>query len=319
MESIDEQAIAASIPSRLMAEPGEVGMVRQDRWEEIHRLATERVAVAEIARRLDLDRKTVRRCLRQESWQAYRRVARSDTLLATHAEFLRERAPQVRYSARILFQELRQAHGYAGSYETVKLFVRPLRAEQALKGLTQRRFETPPGAQSQIDWGAGPRVLPHTAGRVARVRAHARLQSAQLLPGVRRRAAEPVPRCARTRLRALRRAHARASLRSPAHGLHGQRRRQGGLERDVQGVRRGAPTAAAGEQDAARGTGDPKKSRGLVRSGDRLDPAEGFEFVRVHQAQHPVVTLCRVLGVSPAATMRGASDRRRRAPRRTRR
>ncbi|MFN8643565.1 MAG: IS21 family transposase [Candidatus Binatia bacterium] len=128
-------------------------MVRQDRWEEIHRLAAERVAVAEIARRLDLDRKTVRRCLRQESWRAYRRAARPDTLLATHAEFLRERAAQVRYSARILFQELRQAHGYAGSYETVKLFVRPLRAEQALEALTQRRFETPPGAQSQIDWG----------------------------------------------------------------------------------------------------------------------------------------------------------------------
>ncbi|MFN8642899.1 MAG: hypothetical protein U0802_15070 [Candidatus Binatia bacterium] len=82
------------------------------------------MAVAEIARRLDLDRKTVRRCLRQESWQAYRRAARSNTLLATHAAFLRERAPAVRYSARILFQELRQAHGYAGSYETVKLFVR---------------------------------------------------------------------------------------------------------------------------------------------------------------------------------------------------
>jgi hypothetical protein len=35
----------------------------------------------------------------------------------------------------------------------VKLFVRPLRAEQAVETITQRRFETPPGAQSQIDWG----------------------------------------------------------------------------------------------------------------------------------------------------------------------
>jgi len=103
-------------------------MVRQDRWEEIHRLANERVAIAEIARRLDLDRKTVRRCLRQHSWQAYRRVARTDTLLAKHADFLRERAPKVRYSARILFQELRRAYGYAGSYETVKLFVRQIPA-----------------------------------------------------------------------------------------------------------------------------------------------------------------------------------------------
>jgi hypothetical protein len=36
----------------------------------------------------------------------------------------------------------------------VKLFVRPLRAEEAVADLTQRRFETPPpGGQSQIDWG----------------------------------------------------------------------------------------------------------------------------------------------------------------------
>jgi transposase len=95
----------------------------------------------------------VRRCLRQERWQPYRRAERADTRLATHADFLRERAPQVRYSARILFQELCQRHGYAGSYETVKLFVRPLRAEEAVAEVTQRRFETPPGAQSQIDWG----------------------------------------------------------------------------------------------------------------------------------------------------------------------
>lgn len=153
MESVDERGIAASIPPRLTEEPGEVGMVRQERWEEIHRLVREGVKLAQIARRLDLDRKTVRRCVRQDSWQAYQRVARIDTLLATHAEFLRERAPQVCYSARILFQELRRAHGYAGSYETVKLFVRPLRAEQTVEALTQRRFETPPGAQSQIDWG----------------------------------------------------------------------------------------------------------------------------------------------------------------------
>src|SRR5262249_7406095 len=40
------------------------------------------------------------------------------------------------------------------------------------------------------------------------------------------------------------------------------------------------------------------KGRGLVRSGDRLDPAEGFEFVRAHRAQHRVTTLCRLLEIS---------------------
>ena len=40
----------------------EVPMVRQERWEEIRRLwFRERVPIAQIARQLDLDRKTVRR------------------------------------------------------------------------------------------------------------------------------------------------------------------------------------------------------------------------------------------------------------------
>ncbi|HSE96413.1 MAG TPA: IS21 family transposase, partial [Methylomirabilota bacterium] len=121
---------------------------------EIQRLFREaRLSITAISRRLDLDRKTVRRCVRGATWHPYVRPARADTLLAPHAEWLRDRAPQVQYSARILFQELRQAQGYAGSYDTVKLFVQPLRAGrlQAERALT--RFETPPGLQSQIDWG----------------------------------------------------------------------------------------------------------------------------------------------------------------------
>jgi transposase len=129
-------------------------MVQEDRWREIRRLAREdRVPIAEIARRLDVDRKTVRRCLRQAEWQPYKRVARSDTLLASHAEFLTERAPLVRYSAQVLFQELKE-RGYRGSYDTVKRFVQPLRSIEALAERASVRFETAPGEQSQIDWGS---------------------------------------------------------------------------------------------------------------------------------------------------------------------
>src|SRR5215831_20087281 len=132
----------------------EVPMVRQERWEEIRRLAfDERVAIAEIARRLELDRKTVRRCLRDSAWAAYHRPLRMDTVLAPHLDYLRERAPRVGYSAQILFQELRHQRGYRGSYDTVKLFVRPLRVAALSTERTIRRFETPPGQQSQIDWG----------------------------------------------------------------------------------------------------------------------------------------------------------------------
>jgi len=123
----------------------EVPMVRRERWEEIRRLwVTERVPIAEIARRLNLDRKTVRRHLHDAAWQPYQRPTRAETVLSPHADYLRERAEQVNYSAQILCQELRQ-RGYQGSYETVKLFVRPLRARRLAADRALIRFETPPG------------------------------------------------------------------------------------------------------------------------------------------------------------------------------
>ena len=134
--------------------PGEEHMVQEDRWKEIHRLRREeRMPITEIARRMELDRKTVRHCLRQESWRPYQRAAKPDTLLAEHAAFLRARAPQVNYSAQVLFQELAR-RGYRGSYETIKRFVKPLRETVTLAERAALRFETPPGQQSQIDWGS---------------------------------------------------------------------------------------------------------------------------------------------------------------------
>ena len=128
-------------------------MLTRERWEEIHRLRAGGQSVSAIARGLDLDRKTVRHCLRQPAWSPYRRQASASCLLDAHRPWLLERAPQVGYSARILYQELRARHGYGGGYDTVKNAVRPLRKEAALAALTQRRFETGPGEQAQVDWG----------------------------------------------------------------------------------------------------------------------------------------------------------------------
>ncbi|MCW5767014.1 MAG: IS21 family transposase, partial [Phycisphaeraceae bacterium] len=122
----------------------------------------ERVSISEIGRRLDLDRKTVRRSLRQTTWQPYRRAAMMETLLTAHADFVRGRAAQVNYSARILYQELRASHEYTGSYETVKRGVAPLREVQLQAERALLRFETPPGQQSQIDWGQA--TVPFRAG-----------------------------------------------------------------------------------------------------------------------------------------------------------
>ena len=138
--------------SGLQPDPEE-GVIGKDQWHAIHERRKAGVSVSALAREFDLDRKTVRACLRQSEWAPYRRQARGATVLDAHRAWLTARAPQVNYSARILHQELRGQRGFAGSYETVKLAVRPLRAEAHLAGLTQRRFETGPGEQAQVDWG----------------------------------------------------------------------------------------------------------------------------------------------------------------------
>ena len=66
-------------------------MVDQERWAEIRRLRqSEQVSISEIGRRLDLDRKTVRRSLRQATWHPYHRAVVAETLLTAHADFVRD-------------------------------------------------------------------------------------------------------------------------------------------------------------------------------------------------------------------------------------
>ncbi|HPF27569.1 MAG TPA: IS21 family transposase [Steroidobacteraceae bacterium] len=150
---LDKTVVAPTIAAEVNG-TSEDGMVGQERWDEIRRLRLEQgLSISQLARQLELDRKTVRRCLRQLHWQPYEREARTETLLSAHQDFLLARAPRVQYSARILFQELCRDRHYRGSYETVKRFVVPLRELASQDSLTQTRFETAPGEQSQIDWG----------------------------------------------------------------------------------------------------------------------------------------------------------------------
>jgi transposase len=131
----------------------ELDVVGQQQWEEIHQRHAAGRGVSAIARELQLDRKTVRSCLKREHWARYERTVRRPSLLDAHREWMQMRAPQVSYSARILFQELRAQRGYPGCYEAVKVAVRPLRAAATVASVTQMRFETAPGEQAQVDWG----------------------------------------------------------------------------------------------------------------------------------------------------------------------
>jgi len=130
----------------------ESGVIGQQLWAAIHERSRAGQTVSAIARDMDLDRKTVRSALRRTTWRPYSRRG-APGMLMPHMDWLRERAPQVGYSARILHRELCELRGFVGCYELVKVAVRPLRAEACMAGLTQCRFETAPGEQAQVDWG----------------------------------------------------------------------------------------------------------------------------------------------------------------------
>ncbi len=111
-EAVGSEVIALNDPAPCQAtlaatrQAREVIVVGKERWEEIHRMHQAKMSVSAIARQLQLDRKTVRHWLRQSNWAPYQREASVETVLSPHRAWLIQRAPQVRYSARILYQEL---------------------------------------------------------------------------------------------------------------------------------------------------------------------------------------------------------------------
>ena len=144
------RSAAATVP--VSRQDTEAPVLGQQQWEAVHERRARGQSVSAIARELELDRKTVRTCLRLPAWRPYWRAEAAGQLDA-HREWLAQRAPQVNYSARILWQELRSQHGFGGSYVIVRRAVAPLRMAASAAALTQRRFETGPGEQAQCDWG----------------------------------------------------------------------------------------------------------------------------------------------------------------------
>jgi transposase len=123
-------------------------MLRLEDFMEIQKLHHDGWSVTEIARHLDIDRKTVRKYLR-EAPREYERKPKSWKIDPWRA-WLRERWEQGVHNASRLFGEMRK-RGYDGCYTQVKRTVREWRSEGRERAFV--RFETAPGEQAQMDWG----------------------------------------------------------------------------------------------------------------------------------------------------------------------
>jgi transposase len=117
----------------------------------IHDLKRQGLTITAIARKVGLDRKTVRRYLeRGLEPPAYSPRAPVKRLIAPYEDYLRERVsayPEL--SGKRLLREIREL-GYTGGYTAVTDLLREARPARTLA--FERRFETPAGRQAQVDF-----------------------------------------------------------------------------------------------------------------------------------------------------------------------
>ena len=125
-------------------------MIRKGERHLIRAMRNEGVSTSEIARQMGLDRKTVRKALRHESWpddDARVRVARPSKLDVSKP-YIQARLEKSPLSAVRLLEEIR-AQGYDGRMTILKDFVQSIKERERLRAVV--RFETVPGQQSQVD------------------------------------------------------------------------------------------------------------------------------------------------------------------------
>jgi transposase len=124
-------------------------VLRGGEVKDIVQLRQEGLAISEISRLLEIDRKTVRKYLADARPRAYPRRTPRPSPIDAFVDYVHLRLSQGVWNAVVLYEELK-TRGYTGSYTTVKSYLQPLR--QQAKVVAVRRFETPPGRQAQVDW-----------------------------------------------------------------------------------------------------------------------------------------------------------------------
>ncbi len=119
-----------------------------DQYVEMKDLAQQGLSVAEIARRLGMERHTVTKYMRSGPPQAQTRNRRS-CLEPFHAH-LEQRLSQGCTNGVVLLREI-QAMGYEGGYTILKEFLSPRRQDERRR--VELRWESAPGQYAQVDWG----------------------------------------------------------------------------------------------------------------------------------------------------------------------
>jgi transposase len=107
-------------------------------------------SIRKIAKIEGIHRKTVKKYLESNSFPHYQKKKRGASILEPYYQIIREYLEHDDYQATWIFDRLKRM-GYAGSYDTLKVYVRMIKEQKTR--LAYARFETEPGLQAQVDWG----------------------------------------------------------------------------------------------------------------------------------------------------------------------
>ena len=113
-----------------------------------------------ISRKLGIHRETVKKYVSQPQSPRYHKTQRKDSILSPFHQMIDDWLAQDDYRGTWIYQRIKNL-GYAGGYDTVKHFVRSVKARNRRQAYI--RFETIPGLQGQVDWGDFKVVVPGAA------------------------------------------------------------------------------------------------------------------------------------------------------------
>jgi transposase len=125
-------------------------MISKEVFMDIIAMHRNGYSIRKIAKLHGIHRDTVKRHLESNSFPEYQKEKRKISILGPYSQIIKDYLDQDDYQATWIYDRMKRM-GYAGSYDTVKTYVRAIKEQKTR--LAYARFETEPGLQAQVDWG----------------------------------------------------------------------------------------------------------------------------------------------------------------------